>query len=193
MLAVPWNRKLSEFSSEPFHGRKKWSEFRTVEQKQKQTLKILFRSISQKRKQLGMSFRGTKIKQTFGILFRGISRKKNRSKFNIAPSPSPPPHEVKSIQNYFLKISVFGHEVWTNNLVKLFWLFCKIYFLQNFIPFHSELRNWLFLGPWNASEMSRKEHFLPKNNKNRSGSIPGNFRCQPLPGSLKGGKIQVLS
>jgi hypothetical protein len=23
ILAVPWNRKLSEFSSEPFHGRKK--------------------------------------------------------------------------------------------------------------------------------------------------------------------------
>ncbi len=47
---VPWNknrRKLSEFRSKPFRGRETNSEFRSVEQKKKQTLGILFRSMSQ--------------------------------------------------------------------------------------------------------------------------------------------------
>jgi hypothetical protein len=35
--AVPWNRKLSEFCSEPVRRGEKYSEFCTVEQKYKQT------------------------------------------------------------------------------------------------------------------------------------------------------------
>jgi hypothetical protein len=31
--AFPWNRNLTEFFSRPFHGRKKYSELRIVEQK----------------------------------------------------------------------------------------------------------------------------------------------------------------
>ncbi len=47
---------------------------------------------------------------------------------------------------------------------------------------HSELRNWLFCGTWNA----RNEHFLPRNTRNRSEYISRNvlgtkFRSQPYP------------
>jgi hypothetical protein len=55
--SVPWNKirsKRSEFRSEPFHRREKDSEFRSVEQKYKQTLGILFRTIQRKRQQLGI-------------------------------------------------------------------------------------------------------------------------------------------
>jgi hypothetical protein len=44
--SVPWNKirsKRSEFHSEPFRGRENNSEFRSVEQKYKQALGILFR------------------------------------------------------------------------------------------------------------------------------------------------------
>ncbi len=59
--AVPRNRNLSEFRSETFQGRENNSEFRSVEQKQKHTLGIRFRTLPRKRKQLGIPFRGTKI------------------------------------------------------------------------------------------------------------------------------------
>jgi hypothetical protein len=75
--AVPRNKKLTEFCSEPYCGQKKCSEFRTVEQKQKQTLGIPFRTISRKRKQLGILFRGTKIEATVPNLFREIFSEKN--------------------------------------------------------------------------------------------------------------------
>jgi len=58
--AVPRNKKLSEFGSESFCGTEKCLEFRTVEQKQKQTLGIPFLTISRKRKQLGNPFREKK-------------------------------------------------------------------------------------------------------------------------------------
>jgi hypothetical protein len=70
--AVPRNKILSEFGSEPFCGTEKCSEFRTVEQKQKQTLGIPFRTISRKRKQIRIPFRGTKIEATVPNLFREI-------------------------------------------------------------------------------------------------------------------------
>ncbi len=59
--AVPRNRKLSEYRWEPFHGRKYNSEFRSVEQKWKQTLRIPFRTLPQKSEQLGTPYRGTKM------------------------------------------------------------------------------------------------------------------------------------
>ncbi len=57
---LPWNKircKHSEFRSEPFRGRINNSEFRSVEQKNKQTLGILFRTTPRKRQQLGIPFR----------------------------------------------------------------------------------------------------------------------------------------
>jgi hypothetical protein len=59
--AVPLNRKLSEFCSEPFLGREKCLEFYTIEQKWKLTLGIPLRTIPRKRKMLGIPFRGTEI------------------------------------------------------------------------------------------------------------------------------------
>jgi hypothetical protein len=54
-------QKLSELRSEPFRGRENSSEFRSVEQKYKQTLRISFRTLQRKRKQLRIPFRGTKL------------------------------------------------------------------------------------------------------------------------------------
>jgi hypothetical protein len=59
--AVPQNRKLSEFHSEPFCREEKCSEFCAMEQKYKQTLIILFWTIPRERKLLGIPFRRTKI------------------------------------------------------------------------------------------------------------------------------------
>ncbi len=53
-------QKISEFRSEPFRGRGNNSEFRSVEQKGKQTSKILFRTIPRNRTHLGISFRATR-------------------------------------------------------------------------------------------------------------------------------------
>jgi hypothetical protein len=47
MLAVPRNRFL-EFRSDPFRGRESNSKFRSMNQKQKQTLGILFRTLQRK-------------------------------------------------------------------------------------------------------------------------------------------------
>jgi hypothetical protein len=61
--SVQWNKirskrsEFPEFHSEPFRGRENNSEFRSVEQKYKQTLGILFRIIPRKRQQLGIPFR----------------------------------------------------------------------------------------------------------------------------------------
>jgi hypothetical protein len=60
--AVPRNAKFSEFRSEPFRRREKCSEFRTVELKIEAKGGIRFRTMPQKRKQLGIPFRRTKIK-----------------------------------------------------------------------------------------------------------------------------------
>ncbi len=65
ILTAPWCKKISEFHSVPFRRREKCSEFLTVKQKQKQTFKILFRSISRNKKQLGIPFGGTKIDANF--------------------------------------------------------------------------------------------------------------------------------
>jgi hypothetical protein len=54
-------KKISEFRSELFRGRENNSEFRSVEQKKKQTPIIMFRTLLRKRTQLGIPFRGTKI------------------------------------------------------------------------------------------------------------------------------------
>ncbi len=54
-------QKISEFRSEPFRGRENNSEFRSMEQRYKQTPIILFRTLLRKRAQLGIPFRGTKI------------------------------------------------------------------------------------------------------------------------------------
>jgi hypothetical protein len=116
--SVPWNKnwsKLLEFRSEPFHVREKCSEFSTLEQKKKQTLGIPFLTIPRKRKQLGILFRGTNIEANF--------------------------------RNFVLRH--FAEENTLSILCKIFWLFCKTYFLR-LIPFRFELRNWLFPGPQNA-------------------------------------------
>jgi hypothetical protein len=58
--SIPLNKnisKLSEFPSERFSGREKNSEFRSVEQKKKNTLGIPFRTLPRKRKKLGIPFR----------------------------------------------------------------------------------------------------------------------------------------
>ncbi len=59
--SVPWNKirsKRSEFCSEPFRRREKNSEFRSVEQKYKQTLGFLFiTTIPWNRLQLGILIR----------------------------------------------------------------------------------------------------------------------------------------
>jgi len=57
--AVPQNRKFSEFRSEPFRGRENNSEF--LDKILNQTLGILFRTLQQNGKQLGIPFRGTEI------------------------------------------------------------------------------------------------------------------------------------
>jgi hypothetical protein len=62
--SVPLNKnrsKLSEFPSEHFSGRENNSEFRSVEQKSKHTVRIPFRTLHRKRKKLGIPFRGTNI------------------------------------------------------------------------------------------------------------------------------------
>jgi hypothetical protein len=58
--SVPLNKnrsKLSEFPSEHFSAREKNLEFRSVEQKKKNTLGIPIRTLPQKRKKLGIPFR----------------------------------------------------------------------------------------------------------------------------------------
>ncbi len=69
----------------------------------------------------------------------------------------------------------------TNHYVELFWLFCKTYFFRG-IPFRSVPS----FGISSSAEvgMPRNEHFLPRNNGNRSEPIPRNFfgtkfRSQP--------------
>jgi hypothetical protein len=94
---VPWNKKRSkqlEFCSEPFRGRENNSEFRSVEQKKKQTLGIQFRScLGQKHffmsfppvpslgidsfVTLGMSTFLRGIEETIPSLFRGIFSERN--------------------------------------------------------------------------------------------------------------------
>jgi hypothetical protein len=75
--AVPRNRKLSEFLSEPFRGRENDSEFLSVEQIQKTTLGIPFRTLQRKRTQLGIPFRTLQRKRKqLGIPFRTIPRKR---------------------------------------------------------------------------------------------------------------------
>jgi hypothetical protein len=54
-------QKFSEFRSEPFRGRKNNSEFRSVDQKKKQTLRIPSQTLQRERKQLGIPFRITEI------------------------------------------------------------------------------------------------------------------------------------
>ncbi len=57
--SVPWNKiisKRSEVRSEPIRGRENNTELRSMEQKYKQTLGILFRTIPWKRQQLGIPF-----------------------------------------------------------------------------------------------------------------------------------------
>ncbi len=56
-------QKISEFRSEPFRGRANNSEFRSVEQKYKQTPIILFRTILRKRNHLRTK-RGSRIAST---------------------------------------------------------------------------------------------------------------------------------
>ncbi len=106
--------KLSGFRSEPFRGREKCSEFSTVEQK-KVTLGIPFRTIPRRRKQLRILFCGTKIEENFR---------------NLVPKH-------------------FAEENTLSVLCKLFCLVCKTYFFR-LIPFRFELRNRLFPGPQNA-------------------------------------------
>ncbi len=73
--SVPWNKirsKCSEFRSETFRRRENNSEFRSVEQKYKQTPGILFRTIPQKRQQIGIPFQSMSRRKTccqFSILF----------------------------------------------------------------------------------------------------------------------------
>jgi hypothetical protein len=67
-------------------------------------------------------------------------------------------------------------------------IFCKTN-LFNVIPFHSELRNCLFRKP-------RNEHFLTRNNPNRSDYIPRNscgtrFRCQPYEEAIQAQSLPV--
>ncbi len=62
---VPRILKLSEFRSKAFRVRVKCSEFLTVKQKYNKNVEILFRSISGKRKQIGIPFHGTKIEANF--------------------------------------------------------------------------------------------------------------------------------
>jgi hypothetical protein len=50
--AVPRNRKLSEFRFKPFRGRENNSEFCSLKRKIRQTLGMLVRAITRKRKQL---------------------------------------------------------------------------------------------------------------------------------------------
>ncbi len=59
--SVPWDKirsKHSEFRSEPYRERENNSEFRSVEQKYKQTLRILFQTIPRKRQQCGIPLGG---------------------------------------------------------------------------------------------------------------------------------------
>ncbi len=71
-------QKPPEFRSEPFRGRENNTEFRSVEQKEKQTLGILFRTIPRKRKQFGILFRTIPRKRKqLGISFR-VEKKRGR-------------------------------------------------------------------------------------------------------------------
>ncbi len=104
-------QKTSEFRSEPFHGRENNSEFRSVAQKQKQTLGfpsepfssgtkieansrnplgIPFRTLLRKGKQLGIPFRGRKIRSKLSEfrseLFLG---RENYSEQNAVAPPPP--------------------------------------------------------------------------------------------------------
>ncbi len=58
-------------------------------------------------------------------------------------------------------------------LLSYFGCFVKVIYFAVFrsVRFHSELRNWLFRRTRNAM----KEYFLPRNNGNRSESIPRSF------------------
>jgi hypothetical protein len=61
--AVPRNRKLSEFRSEPFRERENNSEFCSVEQQKKELLELCYES-SAEEKITGILFCGTKIEET---------------------------------------------------------------------------------------------------------------------------------
>jgi hypothetical protein len=71
----------------------------------------------------------------------------------------------------------------TIHYVELFWLFSNSYFFRG-IPFRSVLVTSFGIGSSAEIGMARNEHFLPRNNRNHSESIPRNFfgtkfRSQP--------------
>ncbi len=147
-------RQAFSFSTDcpytPRNRRNKWfipKEFRlfrgtintrnTGEHKMKQTLGILFQNILRKRKQLRISFSGTKIKANFrefcSEAFCGRKQALNSVFWNFCFESLPSNAASENFKN-----SVWKDDFWGTDKFRL-------------IPFRSVLRNWLFRGPRNAS------------------------------------------
>ncbi len=126
-------QKLSEFRSEPFRGRENSSEFRSLEQKYKHTLRITFQTLQRKRKQLWIPFRGTKLEASSRNFLRNSSAAEKTTRNSVTWNKN------RS------KLSEFRSELWPEKLCK----FRKTSFFRG-IPFHSVL--------FRASELA-----LPRN------------------------------
>ncbi len=149
-----------------FHTREKCSEFRTMEQKNKQTLGILIQIIPWKRKQLGTPFHGKNISKAFHRRKRALNSVSWNRKLSFFY------HFLKMRQSKISKIvsEKTTFEVRTNHFVKLFWMFCKKYFSRYSLSFRDSS---VVLG------MLRNEHFLPRNNgiSSKRNSVPNpNFK-----------------
>ncbi len=175
----------------PFLGREKCLEFRSVEQNWSKTLGISFRTIPQKRKQLGIPFRGklTRLEKPYNkwqVFFLGY--------FCTFELCGP---EIGHLVAVHLTAKCGSHKFQKYGQKRRLLSYKQIIFLA--VPesyFFAEFRSVPFRAlewalPWN-SEFRRNEHFFPWNNGIRSEAIPRNFfrtkfRCQPYAGVVNTG------
>ncbi len=175
----------------PFHGREKCSEFRTVEKNWSKTLGILFRTIQRKRKQLGIpEFMPTKILSSWHIPLTRIEKPYNKWQvfflgyFCTFELYRP---EIGHLVAVYLtakrgshKFQKYGQK---RRLLKyrqiIFWLFRKAIFPRNSVPFRAS--EWAL--PRN-SEFRRNKHFFREITESVPRQFCGiffgtKFRCQP--------------
>ncbi len=144
--SVPWNKnrsKLSEFPSEPFSGR--------------ETTRNSLPNLQRKRKQLGIPFRGKKYKKKIGIPFQ-----ENNSEQNAAAAV----YDSIQIESSFRGRKNWFPPPWLKVIFQYLDCSVKLHFFAEF----RSVRSVLSFGIGSSAELSmpRNEHFLPRNNGNRS-------------------------
>ncbi len=167
--AVPRNRKIPEFRSERFSGREKMLGIQYPGTNLEANFRNFVPNHSAEEKTTQNSIPWNKNGGNFRIFFLKhfteesvlsiLSARTGNFRFEFLKLQRPKISKIVSEKTTF--------EVQTNHLVKLLWLFCKNNICR-IIPFRFELPNWPFHG-------LRNEHFIPRDNGNRSQSIPWIF------------------